>query len=360
MWADIQDRVIELWADHRFRAGTIVLGSFVAGYIIEFLFRRIFMALAAQTKTDLDDKIVAALRRPIFWSVIFIGLAWATSLWVTSGQFVIYGVLKTLALFLWTLAGIRVGDAILTSASRQARPHGMIQERTKPVFDMAIKLVLISAALYFTFLAWDINVSAWLASAGIIGIAVGFAAQDTLANLIAGIAILADGIYKVGDFVVLDNEGTLRGKVTRIGMRSTRVLTLDNVEITVPNDMISKSKIINEVGGPHVRQRIRARVSAAYGSDVDQVFAVLGSCADGVDGVSPDPTPRVRFREFGGSGLEFELLVWIAEPSRRDFIISDLNVRIYKAFDAAGIEIPYSKHDVYIKEMPDQKPGQRI
>jgi MscS family membrane protein len=276
---------------------------------------------------------------------------------VATGQHVIYGVLKTMALFLWTMAAIRVGDALLTAAAGRARPHGLVQERTKPIFDMAVKLVFISMALYFALLAWDVNVSAWLASAGIIGIAVGFAAQDTLANLIAGIAILADGIYKVGDFIVLDGQGGLRGKVTRIGMRSTRILTLDNVEITVPNDMIGKSKVINEVGGPHVRQRIRTTVSAAYGSDVDQVFEVLGSCADGVDGVSPDPAPRVRFREFGGSGLEFDLLVWITEPSRRDFIISDLNVRIYKAFHAAGIEIPYSKHDVYIKQMPGTEPA---
>jgi MscS family membrane protein len=357
MWTDIQDKSIELWADPRMRAGAILIGSFLTAYIVEFLFRRIFMALASKTKTDLDDKILAALRRPIFWSVIFVGLAWVVSIQVTSGQFVIYGVLKTLALFLWTMAAIRVGDALLTSAAQRGRPQGLIQDRTKPIFDMAVKLVFISMALYFALLAWDVNVSAWLASAGIIGIAVGFAAQDTLANLIAGIAILADGIYKVGDFVVLDSQGGLRGKVTRIGMRSTRILTLDNVEITVPNDMIGKSKVINEVGGPHVRQRIRANVSAAYGSDVDQVFEVLGSCADGVDGVSPDPAPRVRFREFGGSGLEFDLLVWITEPSRRDFIISDLNVRIYKAFDAAGIEIPYSKHDVYIKQMPGTEPA---
>jgi small-conductance mechanosensitive channel len=189
-----------------------------------------------------------------------------------------------------------------------------------------------------------------------VGIAVGFAAQDTLSNLIAGIVILADGIYKVGDFIVLDEPGELRGKVTRIGMRSTRILTLDNVEITVPNALIGKSKIINEVGGPHVRQRIHIDVSVAYGSDIDKVFAVLGTCADGVPGVCEFPTPQVRFREFGGSGLEFELLAWVNEPANREFVVSDLNARIYKAFGAADIEIPYSKHDVYIKEMPGSAP----
>lgn len=358
MWIDLQDRFIELWADARIRAAAIVLGSIAAAYIVEFIFRRTFILLAQRTRNDLDDKIASALKRPVFWSVIFAGIAWAVSIQLVSGRAIIYGLLKTLAVVIWTLAGMRVSEAVLTTLSSGAREHALVQPRTQPVFDMVVKIVLISAACYFTFLAWDINVSAWLASAGIVGIAVGFAAQDTLANLIAGIVILADGIYKVGDFIVLDNDGLLRGKVTRIGMRSTRILTLDNVEITVPNGLIGKSKLINEVGGPSIKQRVHARVSVAYGSDLERVFAVLATCAEGVEGICEEPRPQARLLSFDGSGLDFELLVWITEPSMRDIILSDVNVRIYNALNAAGIEIPYSKHDIYIKQMPGASVGE--
>ena len=89
--------------------------------------------------------------------------------------------------------------------------------------------------------------------------AVGFAAKDTLANLFGGIFILADAPYKVGDFVVLGSGE--RGEVTQVGLRSTRILTRDDVEVTVPNAMIANDTIVNESGGPWVKHRVRVRVS---------------------------------------------------------------------------------------------------
>ena len=354
MFASIQQIFIELWADNRVRAASIVAGSIIVAVIVELILRRTVLALASKTKTDLDDKIVAAIRRPVFWTVILIAVSWSVRLVVASqsARFIIYGVIESVVILAWTLASIRVANALLETMSARAKPDSFIQPRTLPVFDMLSKLLIISAAAYFAFLSWKINVSAWLASAGIVGIAVGFAARDTLANLFAGIFLLADNIYKVGDFIVLDNDQRLRGRVTRIGMRSTRILTLDDLEITVPNALVGSATVVNEVGGPREHQRIRVKVSAAYGSDMDKVLAVLASCPKEVSAVSSEPKPITRFTSFGDSGLDFELLVWITNPAARDQVISDLNVQVYKAFAAAGIEIPYSKHDVYIKEMP--------
>ncbi len=346
----MMDTIRDLWALPGVRAGVIVLGALVAGYLVEVIFSRVFLALTGRTKTDVDDQIVEALRRPIFLSVLLIGAAVA-SMQVQmprQARFAVYGVLETLAVGTFALAALRIGTAVLTAISRRGK-KSVIQPRTVPVFDMLIKMSVIGLAVYFFFLAWRIDVTAWLASAGIIGIAVGFAAKDTLANLFSGIFIVADAPYKVGDFIVLD--AGLRGRVTKIGMRSTRILTLDDVEITVPNAVIGNSKIVNETGGPHPKQRVAVSVSAAYGSDIDQVIEVLLSCADGVANLAETPKPKVQFRTFGGSGLDFQLLVWVMDAARRDHTVSELNCKVYKAFAAAGIEIPYSKHDVYIKEM---------
>ncbi len=352
MWASILQSANDLWARVEVQAGAIVAGSIIAAYIIELAFRRTLFVVAAKTKTDLDDKIFAALRRPLFWTVILMGISWATALVLPSAESVVDGFIESIIIIAWTSAAVRVANALLEAVSSRAKEDSIIQPRTLPVFDMLSKILIISAAAYFAFLVWDIDVSAWLASAGIVGIAVGFAARDTLANLFAGIFLLADNIYKVGDFIVLDNDPGLRGRVTRIGMRSTRILTLDDVEITVPNSLIGNATVVNEVGGPSVRQRIRAQVSVAYGSDIDQVFEVLATCASDIEGVSNHPTPIVRFTTFGGSGLDFELLVWITEPAKRDEVVSRLNRRIYKILNAADIEIPYEKRDIYIKEMP--------
>jgi small-conductance mechanosensitive channel len=192
--------------------------------------------------------------------------------------------------------------------------------------------------------------TAWLASAGIVGIAIGFAAKDTLANLFSGVFILADAPYKIGDYVVLDSGE--RGKVTHIGIRSTRLLTRDDVEITIPNAIMGNTRIINESGGPHEKFRIRVSVGVAYGSDIDQVKEMLMNIAVTEPHVCETPTPRVRFRTFGASSLDIDLMCWVVNPEVRDVVLDTLNTTIYKQFKAEGIEIPYSKQDIYIKEMP--------
>ena len=184
------------------------------------------------------------------------------------------------------------------------------------------------------------------------GIAVGFAAKDTLANLFSGFFILADAPYKIGDYINLDSGE--HGNVTHLGMRSTRLITRDDIEITVPNAVIGNAKIINESGGPSEKVRVRLAVGVAYGSDVDDVCRVLLAVSDANNEVCRSPAARVRMRAFGTSSLDFELLCWIEKPENRGRVSHELYMAVYKALNAAGIEIPYAKRDIYIKEMPDR------
>ncbi len=346
------------------RAGVILLVATCIALFIHFFIIRWLLYLTRKTATDFDDRLAQAIRRPIFISVLLVGIYWSLKgliaeqnatassiIWwqlKPSSTFVIYGFMKTIAIYIWAKAGMSIGSLILSTASKHAHRVALIQPRTLPLFDIIIKIIIVGSALYFTFLAWHINVTGWLASAGIVGIAVGFAAKDTLANLFAGFFILADAPYKIGDFIILDNGQ--RGRVTDIGIRSTRILTRDDVEITIPNAVIGNAKIINESGGPYQKARVRVTVSVSYESDIDQVREVLLSCAQEVEHVTQTPEPRVRFREFGDSGLKFQLLVWIDEPVYQGRVLDQLNSKVYKAFKSAGIEIPYSKHDIYIRQ----------
>lgn len=334
----------------------VVVGSVLLATLIELLIRRTLMVLARRTQTDLDDQVLDALRRPIFASVIFTGLGLGSQLFgmPDTMAFLIGGVLKTLAVLVWTVALIRIGSLLIRALGSHPRAASMLQPRTVPVFDMLLKVAVVGAAIYFVFVAWRLDLTAWLASAGIVGIALGFAAKDTLGNLFSGFFILADAPYQLGDWIIIDGtiRGNLRGKVTHIGMRSTRILTRDDVEITVPNSLIANSELINEMGGPYPKQRVRVSVGVAYGSDIDKVRGVLLDCAADHPLVAEVPTPEVRFRAFGDSGLQFELLVWLEDPSVRGRLIDELNCRVYKAFAAASIEIPFPKQDVYIRAMP--------
>ena len=329
----------------------MVLAAIVAAYVVEFIIRKTLVVLARKTETDLDDAIIEALRRPIFLTVIFIGCSWAgrAAALPERALGIVHGVLETLAILVWMGAAVRVGLIVLDSLGAREGKSRLVQPSTLPALHMMLKVLVVATGLYFVFLAWKIDLTAWLASAGILGVAAGFAAKDSLANFFSGIFILADSPYRVGDYIVLD--GGLRGEVTRIGFRSTRILTRDDVEITVPNAMIASSKIINETGGPYVQQRVPVCVSIAYGSSVEKAREVLLGCVEGVAHVCDTPEPQVRFRRFGGSGLELELLVWLAEPAERGNVLDVLNTKVYNAFAEAGLEIPYSKHDVYIKGM---------
>ena len=347
--------LVEMVGDNNYlQALTAILFAFAVAKITSFIIVKIIGALASKTNSTLDDAIIRLLQYPIYWTVIQLGLLVALTLLrlPETPSNIIRNLIISILIVVWSIFVARIVRAILGALSGRAKAHSLIRPQTLPLFNNIVAVVVLVLATYLVFSAWNIDMTAWLASAGIIGIAVGFAAKDTLANLFSGVFILADSPYKIGDYVVL--EGGERGKVTHIGIRSTRILTRDDVEVTIPNAIIGNTRVTNESGGPHEKYRIRVPVGVAYGSDVDQVKAVLLQVAHDEQQVCDDPEPRVRFRNFGNSSLDFELLCWVYNPEFRGRVLDVLNTNIYKSFMSHGNEIPYSKHDVFIKEMPAQ------
>ena len=330
-----------------------------ASLLVAWIFNRFVSAalrnLVARTRFKFDDHLIDHLHNPIYTSVILVGTTLAVNLLKIGDPFdsIIYSVLLTIAYFVWTVFLIRVTRSVLRSIADNDQYVAVLHPQTLPLFENIVFITIIVLSVYIIFTAWNVDMTAWLASAGIVGIAVGFAAKDTLANLFSGVFIMADAPYKIGDFVVLDSGQ--RGEITHIGIRSTRLMTRDDIEVTVPNSVMGNTMIINESGGPAERFRIRVAVGVAYGSDIDRVREVLMDIALTDEAVCVDPEPRVRFRTFGASGLDFELLCWIDQPVLRGRIIDALNCKVYKRFIEEKIEIPYSKHDLYIKQMPHQE-----
>jgi small-conductance mechanosensitive channel len=351
-WETAQEWLSLVGPNPWIQAAVIIVVAIVVAKIFDWTLCSLIGRWVRRTSSELDDKLIAIMHRPIFMSVTLIGLAAATVTLPLAErvEWVTLAVLKSVAIFVWLGFGIRFTSLILEWFARNEDRFQFIQARTVPLLDNVAKVLFIGVGIYFIFLSWDIDVTAWLASAGIIGIALGFAAKDTLANLFAGVFILADAPYKIGDYIVLDTGE--RGLVTQIGIRSTRILTRDDVEITIPNAVMGSAKITNETGGPHEKERIRVKVGVAYGSDIDQLERVLLDIAAGHEEICDDPKPRVRFRTFGDSSLDFELLCWITEPVLRGRLLHELHSDVYKQLAVEGIEIPYPKRDVYIKEMP--------
>lgn len=336
------------------QAAIIAAAFMIVGKIADWIISGIIGRIANKSVNEYDDRFVALVHRPVFLSFVLLGLALATRRMGISAtpEFITIGVLKTIAIFVWfsTLSNLM---KLLVEVFSRTKDSKIAQTGMLSLLHNVMKIVVVALAGYFLFLAWNINVTAWLASAGIVGLALSFAAKDTLSNLFAGVSIIMDAPYKTGDFIILDSGE--RGVVTDIGLRSTRILTRDDVEITIPNGVIGNGKIINEAGGPSSQHRIRVAVGVAYGSDVDQVIEVLEEVAVENNDVLVTPAPRVRFRLFGESSLDFELLVWIARPIDRGRVKHELNCAVYKALNKYNIEIPFPQRVLHVRTMPELK-----
>jgi MscS family membrane protein len=322
-----------------------------ASWFADLLIKNLGSKILARTKTELDNRIIETLRKPIQRSILIAGL-WQAMNHLQPPDTLRYlsnGVLSTWALFLWTAVCFKLVAFALNYLSTHQHLFAAVNTRTMPIFVMLGKGMVVAACIYFLMKAWNFDVTGWLASAGIVGMAVGFGAKDSMANLFAGVSILADAPYKLGDFLRLDTGE--RGRVTEIGLRSTRLLTADEYEVIIPNAHMANAKIINESGGPQETERCACKVGVAYGSDIDKVRAVLLDVAKTVPGVLQDDPRRkaaVHFTEMADSSLNFQLLCWIGRPEMLAAVTDALNTAVYKRLQAEEIEIPYPKRDVYV------------
>ncbi|MBT8047690.1 MAG: mechanosensitive ion channel family protein [Xanthomonadales bacterium] len=304
------------------------------------------------TKSEIDYQIAHYLTSPVLQTTVTFSLVLALATLDFPGaiEHLLIKLCITALLIFWGRAWFRATKVILQALEADRDRFKLFQPRTIPLYEMGIKLLLTGLFIYLFFLVWGIDATAWVASAGIIGIAIGFASRDTLANLISGVSIVADAPYKIGDYIVLDTGE--RGVVSNLGIRSTRLITRDDVEVSIPNAVIGTAKIVNESGGPYVRHRIRIPIGVAYDSDIDNVIETLEALAAENEKVVNEPPPRIRIRGFGDSAINLELLCWIRRPAERGLVLHELNYQLIKRFREEGIEIPFPQQDLHVRDLP--------
>ena len=229
---------------------SLIVLSIVSAKFVDMVFTFIFKRLVSSTKTTLDDRILQLLHKPIFYSILFVGfiLSIKTIHLPDYIEFGFIGLLKTVTIIIWLFVVSKILVMSMDWASRQTATNKVLQKNTLPLFNNLGKIAIGLFGIYFIFLSWDININGILASAGVLGVVLGLAAKDTVSNFFAGIFLMADAPFKEGDYILLDTGE--RGYVKKMGLRSTRFMTRDDIEITIPNSVIAASKIVNESGGP--------------------------------------------------------------------------------------------------------------
>ena len=227
-----------------------------------------------------------------------------------------------------------------------------LRRRTKfePSLQYAISKMsgyaFIALGFYVALTVSGVNLSSLALLAGAVGVGLGFGLQNIVSNFISGLIILAERPIAIGDRVEI---GNIAGQVTQIRLRSTTVLTNDNITIIVPNsDFISNTVTNWSHGDPRVR--LRLPVGVAYGTDTDQLRRALIEVAAEHPKVLKDPAPELFFLGFGDSSLDFELAVWTSEmtPKPRRFR-SELYYAMEKKLRECGIEIPFPQRDLHLR-----------
>jgi len=295
---------------------------------------------------EVDDVVLRGVHPAGYVTVVLVGAYLAREPIGLNGALdvgVTATILSTITL-VWMVTLLRVGR----KASRAlVESSEGIDGSVVPIFQNVWTLLVLGVGGFLLLAYWEINVTPLLASAGVLGIIVGLAARDTIANFFGSIALYFDGTYKVGDYIVLETGE--RGRVEDISIRSTVVRTRDDVLVTIPNSRLNSATIVNE-SVPERERRIRVPVGVAYGSDLDRVEETLLSVADEESLVLEQPTPRVRVRGFGDSAVDVELLCWIRDPVLRGRASHLLNKGVYAAFAEAGIGIPFPQREIHVVE----------
>ena len=349
----IYNSIIDLAGDNLyFKFLLLILLAFLVATIVDKIIITNIKKLIGKTKTDLDDRIIDTLHSPLYVTILFIGFNFALDSVKSNPEpefyYYLKAIIKTVIVYSWAKGLFSSFTLIIKWYSNSSKSNKFIKKKTLPLFDNLGKIIIFVLSIYFLMLCWGINVTAWVASAGIVSVVLGFAAKDTLGNLFAGVFIMADSPYKEGDYINLDTGE--RGYVTSIGIRSTRIQTRDDIEITIPNSVIAMSKIVNESGGPSEKERIRINIEISYGSKVEVAKDIMHKIAVSSQHICKDPEPRVRFRQFGQSGLLLQLLAWIEKPELRGLAIDELSTSIYNEFNKAGLEFPFPQRTVHIKK----------
>jgi small-conductance mechanosensitive channel len=329
------------------------LGAIAGTYIIWIILKRILVSFENKTQKNnllkINLEIFSVVRKALFYGLILISGTYLTRL------FNVLLLEKVFHAIVIMLLASPAKDFLLILLGYFEK--NIIDKTTTKVDDIIFDLVnrFSGAIIYATavVLALDIlgiNVMPFIAGAGVAGIAIGFAAKDTLSNLIAGVLLIVDRPFEVGDRIEVWSApagSASWGDVIDIGLRATKIKTTDNIVIIIPNNEIMKRDIVNYTI-ISTKIRVRINVGIAYDADIERAKDLIINVAKSVDWISKTPAPKVVVRNFGESSVDLQLRVWIDDARKRMDTISHVTDKIKTAFDKQGIEIPYPRRDITI------------
>lgn len=357
-WSQLWSEVVAFMAP-RWLPSLIAIGVAAVVYLLaRAVLGRAQRQWVTRTATQLDDLAVRLLRQALLissgaWAVWRLLVIWSLP---TVAQWVYAVWIGVLFLPLSRF----IGDLLIAVEEEVvARTSTPLDKTALPMINKAIRFLVIGLGAVLALAELGVEIAPLIAGAGVMGLALSLAAKDTLSNVIAGVLLIVDRPFQVGDRIELwtaPNETGSWGDVIEIGLRATKIRNPDNLVVVVPNSQLMLRDIVNyTMSGQDIRLRIP--FSVAYESDIERAKSLLIAIALEVEGVKPDPAPIVIARGFGPSEVNLQLRVWILDARGRRRIADDISERALRAFAEAGVEIPYPRRELYIRSADGSQPA---
>jgi len=325
----------------------IVVLSVISAFFLLWLFSKYLEKIAKKTQTELDDLIFDKTKKPLFCLIVVYGFKNAI-LYLGLKGWIIQFVNSLMAVVLiYILIGVSALIIEYWGKNFAKKTQSQIDDVLLPLFHKVVKAILGIILFLWILKIWQINITPYLAGAGIGGIILGFALQDSLKNIFGGVTLLLDKTFEIGDKIKLES-GEL-GEVIDIGLRSTKIRTYDNELIYVPNGYLANSRVLNYTR-PTVIVRVKVDFGVEYGSKVSEVKNIVLNAIKSMNGVLNEPAPAIQFLEMGDFALKFRACYWV--PTWKTAFDKKLEgtEKIYDALNNAGIGIPFPTQSIYLKK----------
>ncbi len=355
-WVNTDILGIGLWRYMLFLA--TMVGTMVLARIVRFVILKEAAALAKHTFWRLDELMIEAIGDPASLFVHAIGIYAAVALlflqefdWLRAATAKLSMTLAAAAVVWYVYRIVDVLDHYLRKVA--ARDDNDLDDTFVDVVRKALRAgVVLIGVMVISQSILDLKITAVLASAGIIGLAIAFAAQDTIANLFGTLMLMLDKPFKGGERVKV---GGADGVVENIGFRSTRIRTLDGHQVTIPNKDVSNSVVENVGRRPHIKRV--ANITITYDTPPDKVekaVDIIRTILANHPGMKEDLPPRVYFNDFNDWSLNLIMICWYHPGVYFDFLewSQEVNLKIMRAFEAEGIEFAFPTNTTYLAGDP--------
>ncbi|MBI2541677.1 mechanosensitive ion channel family protein [Candidatus Woesearchaeota archaeon] len=334
----------------------ILIAFFIMSELVVLISQKIILRLTKKTKTEVDDLIVSKTSKPLSLILLLVGLRLAIIPHPIKPQIldIFEHSLSSLIIAIVTYIVIIVLDILISNWGEKfaSRTESKFDDEVVVLFQRFSRIVLSFVGLIFILQVWGVQVGPLLASLGIAGLAVAFALQSTLGNIFGGISLIVDRSITVNDFIKLDDN--TQGFVLDIGLRSTKIRSIDGDLIIMPNGKLADSKIYN-YHQPMPTTRVTVDFAAEYGSDAEKIKKIVLNELSNMKLALKEPSPQVLFDQLGEFALQFKALFWVISIEKRAEAKEAATAAIYNALNKNKIKIPFPTRTIYMKDSKEEK-----